>query len=213
MEYPAPTTTSITPGTGRNDKIVSITNLEGTNFRDGATAKLTRASRSDMGVTGVVVESSAKITCDLNLNGAMTGSWSLTVTNDDAKYGVCSNCFTVEADYMTITAPAGPSTRTFQPVSGNEYTTDDIYTAVTCSANVNYNVKINCDNDANKTSAVMWEWNSSSCVPSGKRLAAAMSIKAPGGTYQAIKATATNIRVASPLQTTTTPPHRGFERQ
>lgn len=193
VEYPAPTVTGITPGSGINNASVSITDLAGTNFRNGATVKLTKTGQSDIDGGSVNVVSAVKITCVFPVTSAQAGLWNVVVTNDDTKSGTLTNSFEIEDVYITIAAPANPSKRTFLVGSDNEYTADEDYTAVTCSANVNYDVKINCDTDANKTAAFVWEWNGTSYVPSGRKLAAAMSMKAPGGTYTAITASPTSI--------------------
>lgn len=189
-----PTMTGIAPLSAYNNAPVTITDLAGTNFASGATAKLTRSGYPDIDGTSVVVVSSTKITCLFPIAYKAAGLWNVVVTNVDEQSGTFENGFeVVQQDYMSIVAPSDLGSLLFHPGSDNEYTADDAHTRVTCSANVDYDVKVNGDTDANKTSAFMWEWNGTSYVPSGRRLSAAMSMKAPGGTYTAITASPTAI--------------------
>jgi len=109
-EYPAPTVTGIIPSSAINDGTVSVTNLKGTNFRNGATVKLEGPSGAgDTGAgtinaTNVNVVYAAKITCKFNLNGAAAGSYKVKVTNTDGKSGSKTGAFTVnEAEVTTPT--------------------------------------------------------------------------------------------------------------
>jgi len=106
-EYPTPTVTSITPSSGTNDDVVNITNLKGSNFRNGATVKLIGPSGSGetgagtINATNVNVVSSTKITCKFDLTGAAAGSYKVTVTNDDGKSGSKAGIFTVDESEVT----------------------------------------------------------------------------------------------------------------
>jgi len=97
----APTVTSITPGSADNDGTVPITNLAGTNFRNGATVQLIGPSGSGVNgagtinATNVKVVSSTKITCDFGVDGAAAGSYTVKVANDDGKSGSKAGAFTV----------------------------------------------------------------------------------------------------------------------
>ncbi len=95
---PPPTVTSITPNSGANTGTVSITNLAGTNFVSGATAKLAKAGETDITATSVTVVSSTQITCTFDLTGAAAGTWNVTVTNSDTQSGTLTNGFTVTGD-------------------------------------------------------------------------------------------------------------------
>lgn len=94
---PAPTITTITPASGVNTGTVSITNLAGENFVDGATVKLTKTGETDIDATSVVFVSSTKVTCDFDIDGAATNGWDVTVTNPDGQLGTLSAGFTVES--------------------------------------------------------------------------------------------------------------------
>jgi len=95
---PPPTVTSITPNSGANDGTVSITDLAGTNFVSGATAKLAKSGETDIAGTSVTVVSATQITCTFDLTGAAAGTWDVTVTNPDAQSGTLTNGFTVTGD-------------------------------------------------------------------------------------------------------------------
>ncbi|MBU1943715.1 MAG: right-handed parallel beta-helix repeat-containing protein [Actinobacteria bacterium] len=107
VEYAAPTVTGIIPSSGTNDGTINITNLKGTNFRNGATVKLIGPSGSgDTGAgtinaTNVNVVSSTKITCKFNLNGATAGKYNVKVENTDGKSGTKANAFTVNSASST----------------------------------------------------------------------------------------------------------------
>ncbi|RJX19163.1 MAG: hypothetical protein C4575_09165, partial [Desulforudis sp.] len=90
-----PVVTSITPDTGSNDQVVSITDLAGKDFREGAVVKLTMSEQADIVAANVVVVSSYQITCDFDLTGAWAGYWDVHVENDDGKGGILAGGFTV----------------------------------------------------------------------------------------------------------------------
>jgi PKD repeat protein len=94
--YPtAPNITGITPNTGSNDGSVSIANLAGTGFEDGATVVLMKSGKPNIPATNVVVTAPDKITCDFDLTGAETGAWDVKVTNDDGQNGTFAGGFTI----------------------------------------------------------------------------------------------------------------------
>ncbi|MDI9634062.1 MAG: PKD domain-containing protein [Methanolinea sp.] len=96
VRYPAPAVTGIEPNKGNNNQVVAITNLSGSNFRSGATARLVRAGHSDIVAAGVNVVNSGKITCSFNLTGREVGNWDVVVTNTDGQSGTLANGFTIE---------------------------------------------------------------------------------------------------------------------
>lgn len=91
----APLVTGITPSTGQNTGTIEITNLAGANFSTGATVKLSKSNQTDIVATNVVVVNSVKITCSLDLTGAASGLWDVTVTNADGRSGTLPSAFTV----------------------------------------------------------------------------------------------------------------------
>ncbi len=74
---------------------VHLADLHGSGFLPGATVRLTRAGSTEINATGVVVMSDTQIACDLNLSGAATGAWNVTVTNPDGGSGYLANAFFV----------------------------------------------------------------------------------------------------------------------
>ncbi len=103
-EEPTPTVTGITPGSGANTGTVSITNLAGTNFQNGATVRLIRAGESEILGSGVSVVSSTKITCTFDLTGKTAGTWDVVVTNPDGRSGTLPDGFTVTTSGLSITS-------------------------------------------------------------------------------------------------------------
>ncbi len=104
IAYPAPTVTGITPSMGTNNGSMAITNLAGTNFRTGATVKLTMAGQPDITATSVSVVSSTKIICAVDLTGnAAVGAWNVVATNDDAQSGTLTGGFTIAYPAPTVT--------------------------------------------------------------------------------------------------------------
>ena len=94
---PAPTFTGIVPNSGPNNGLVSITDLSGTGFIDGATVKLTQAGEPEIVATDVSVVSSTQIACTLDLTGAATGSWNVVVANPGGQPVTLADGFTVTA--------------------------------------------------------------------------------------------------------------------
>ena len=96
ISYPAaPSVTGIDPDSGVNTGPVTITNLSGTGFKDGATVTLLKSGETNISGTGVVVAAPDRITCNFDLTGAKTGAWDVLVTNDDGQQGTLAGGFTV----------------------------------------------------------------------------------------------------------------------
>lgn len=92
-----PTVTSITPSSGLNTETVSITDLKGTGFGNGATVKLQKSGETAIAGTDVTVVGPTQITCQFDLNGATVGLWDVTVTNPDTQSGTLAEGFDVQA--------------------------------------------------------------------------------------------------------------------
>ncbi|MDY6793820.1 MAG: DUF5719 family protein [Actinomycetota bacterium] len=90
-----PTVTSITPNTGRNDQVVQVTDLAGSNFQTGAAVHLEREGQPNIYASGVNVVSAARITCTLDLSKAQAGGWDVVVTNTGSKQGRLARGFTI----------------------------------------------------------------------------------------------------------------------
>jgi hypothetical protein len=94
---PPPTVTGITPDRGEIGEEVHITNLAGSNFQAGATAKLSRMGQSDINAINLVLVNDTQIVCDFNLSGTLaTGPWNVVVINPDNQSGTLTNGFTVD---------------------------------------------------------------------------------------------------------------------
>lgn len=138
---PDPTVSSITPNTGENTGSVSITDLAGTNFVNGATSvKLAKGGESDINGTSVVVVSTIKITCDFDLTGAATGDWDVVVTVTGAETPA-----TLAAGF-TVTSPTPdisntPTSFGFGTVAESS-TTETVLTHFTVTNNSGYAVNI-----------------------------------------------------------------------
>lgn len=93
--FPAPTVTGITPGHIRRGRTVSVTNLSGTGFRNGAAVSLRRSGTAIEGYD-VVRVSSSQITCRFDIPAdAETGLWNVRVTNRDTRWGSLAGGFEV----------------------------------------------------------------------------------------------------------------------
>jgi uncharacterized repeat protein (TIGR01451 family) len=125
---PAPTVTNITPSSGENTGSVSITNLAGSDFQDGAAVKLTKAGQSDINATGVSVASDSQITCNFDLTGAAAGLWNVVVANPDGQSGTLTNGF-------TVTAPPAPDVSISKQVVGSDFAPGDSITFILTIAN------------------------------------------------------------------------------
>jgi hypothetical protein len=96
VNNPAPAVTSIDPDSGDFTGHIDITNLAGTDFRPGATVKLSKIGEAAIiPGTNLVVVSGTKITCTFDLTGKNLGQWDVVVTNDDTQTGTLSSGFTV----------------------------------------------------------------------------------------------------------------------
>jgi len=95
ITYPnAPTVTAVEPSKAENSGIVTITNLSGTGFEQGAMVNFSKGLAT-IAAENVVVNSPVNITCTVNLTGAEIGQWNITVTNDDGQSGTLDNAFEV----------------------------------------------------------------------------------------------------------------------
>jgi|GEM_PF-3314599 len=90
-----PFISSITPDSGKEPAVLSITDLRGGRFMPGASVRLTKTGEADIIATDVNVMSDTQIECTIDITGARFGRWNVMVTNPDGQSGVLSNCFTV----------------------------------------------------------------------------------------------------------------------
>ncbi len=95
---------SLTPGSGYNTGLVTITDLRGAGFVAGSTVALTRAGETAIAATGVSVVSSAQIACVFNLSGKATGYWNIVVTTGSLSQTLAS-AFEIRLMEITSVAP------------------------------------------------------------------------------------------------------------
>ena len=100
--YPAPTVLSITPDGGINNRDVTVTNLEGANFRTGASVQLVKTGMEPIAAANVVVDSPTRIECVFNLREKAPGQRDVVVTNTDTKAGSLPNGFTVLPAWVPV---------------------------------------------------------------------------------------------------------------
>ncbi len=117
ISYPAPTISSITPGTADNRGEVQITNLSGNYFRPGAGVTLSLVGQDNIIGYDVSVISSAKITCKFDLTNKQTGAWDVKVRNDDGQEGTLVSGFKIETPNIVVKDVVSTS-NPFDPAKG-----------------------------------------------------------------------------------------------
>jgi hypothetical protein len=103
----APSISGISPTTGGSNTTVSAT-ISGTNFQNGATARLMRAGSTAIYATGLSVSSATEIDCIFILSKAEKGSYNLIVTNPDGQSDTKVGAFIV-GDSPPIISSVSPS--------------------------------------------------------------------------------------------------------
>ncbi len=94
VDFRPPVVNGITPSAGLNGGVVSISEIAGEHFRDGATVELRREG-VEIDATGVTVVSPEKLTCSFDLTGAEPGAWDVWVINPDTEGASLAGGFTV----------------------------------------------------------------------------------------------------------------------
>ncbi|MDD1708594.1 MAG: hypothetical protein LUQ33_05435, partial [Methanoregulaceae archaeon] len=111
ITYPPPSISSISPSSGKNNEVIGITNLAGSNFMTGATVQLVKENETNITtINGPIIEP-AKILCFFDLNGKSVGPWDVVVTNTDGQYAVYPDGF-------TVFYPQGPTISGILPAEG-----------------------------------------------------------------------------------------------
>ncbi|MCX6699122.1 MAG: PKD domain-containing protein, partial [Methanomicrobiales archaeon] len=111
VNAPGPTITCpVTPSSGKNNEVVGISNIAGSNFQPGASVVFWKDALPQRGATSVSV-TSTKITCFIDLKGAQVGPWNVTVRNPDGQNATCTNGF-------YVFYPQAPHIIGIQPNSG-----------------------------------------------------------------------------------------------
>ena len=91
----------IIPDSGKEGLVITINDLHGELFMAGATVKLIRSGYSDIIASSVILISQQQLTCQLDLNGAAEGKWSVVVTNSDGYTAILQDGFTVSLHTVT----------------------------------------------------------------------------------------------------------------
>jgi flagellin-like protein len=95
---PSPLISAITPSSGTIGSIVSITNLQGSNFQSGTRIFLNSTSgAANISVLGVTFVGSTQLTGVADLTGAPAGQRTVVVINPDGQSGTLPNGFTISA--------------------------------------------------------------------------------------------------------------------
>lgn len=105
-----PEVTSVDPGEGYQGSSVNL-EITGTDFAAGDTVELRKLGETTIHATDVVVESSVKITCTVDLSGAALGDWDVVVINSELREG------TLAAGFEVLAVP-DPTILTVNPTSG-----------------------------------------------------------------------------------------------
>jgi hypothetical protein len=87
-----PTISSISPQSSWNIGQLIIT-INGTNFLEGAQARLVMDGQSDIVATAVSVDSSIQISATFDISGAPVGKWDVVVENPDGSQAVLEDAF------------------------------------------------------------------------------------------------------------------------
>jgi hypothetical protein len=123
--------TGISPSSGYNAGLVSITNLAGTGFQSIPTVKLvSNDGTTEIPATGVTRVSSTKLTCTINLEGQPTGLYTVQVTNPGGESATFSG-FTILPPVPTISSLSPSSVGVGGPefelrVSGTNFTQNSL---------------------------------------------------------------------------------------
>jgi PKD repeat protein len=167
ITYPAPTLSEVIPDSGLNSGPITITNLSGTGFLDGATVTLFRGGEPDIDANPVNIENPERISCTVDLTGAEPGLWSIRVTNPDAQAAELPDAFTIVYPPPAVggIAPTSGTVGEIVPanVSGNYFLPGvAVNLTKTGEANVSAAVfgttptKITCEIDLTGVKAGLW---------------------------------------------------------
>ncbi|MCB4756414.1 MAG: S8 family serine peptidase [Elusimicrobia bacterium] len=96
--------TSVSPAAGIRDSPATLT-LNGVSFMDPMRVQLTRTGENPVTATGVTWASRTSLSCTMDLTGAATGLWNVTVSTDQTSQSL-ANAFTVESIVLTSMAPS-----------------------------------------------------------------------------------------------------------
>ncbi|MFA6363622.1 PKD domain-containing protein [Methanoregula sp.] len=186
----APTVTGITPSSGLNNGIVSITNLAGTGFYGTPTVYLVKTSQSSIIATDVRVVDSTKITCSFNLAGKPAGLWDVTVVNPDGQQGSLVEGFMISATPPTPTPTEG-SDDTVPVQSGQSGSGTAIANGAPAAQTVSYSFGIPSSTDPVSIQSVSFVPNrsisQSQCVVQQQEPSSAIGLTGRPAAYEKIE--------------------------
>jgi|GEM_PF-1687601 len=84
---------------------VDITDLEGANFWEGITVKLSKTGQSDIIASNVTVLADYMLICTFDLTGAVAGAYDVVVINPDGQSATLPQSFTFSQDDWVAAAP------------------------------------------------------------------------------------------------------------
>ena len=106
-----PRVSDIEPDTGKTGTTVTITELDGQYFRDGANVSLKKSGADTIAATEIDVVTSVLIKCKFVIpSGAATGYYSVVVTNTDGQYYEFQNAFNILQGDTTATTTTTSAT-------------------------------------------------------------------------------------------------------
>lgn len=121
----APRVTEFSPLSAPNDEVV-VLDIEGRDFLDGATVRLTLAGESDRNASTTQFVDSAQLVADVDLTGAVLGDWELVVQNPDGQVDVADSLLSViepSTTYLHLwAAQAGGSAPPVVPGAASPWT-------------------------------------------------------------------------------------------
>jgi len=130
-----PSIKNIVPDEGTAGNVISITELTGTNFQNGATVTLMKSDNPNITASNVNVQSSILISCTFSPpSDATPGSWDVVVTNPSGQYGIFTNLFSIHGSAnpteTTTTSSGGIGITSIDPpwiATSNQYLSMTVY--------------------------------------------------------------------------------------
>jgi len=110
---PAPVISKIIPDKGDAGTTVTITDLVGDYFKNGANVSLRRSGSADIKATGVRAYTPKSITCSIAIpSDAVAGAWDVVVKNPDGQSATYTNIFSVHRTAIALTTTSATSAGT-----------------------------------------------------------------------------------------------------
>jgi hypothetical protein len=110
---PAPVISKIIPDKGDAGTTVTVTDLVGDHFKNGANVSLRRSGSTDIKATGVRAYTQKSITCSIAIPPeAVAGAWDVVVTNPDGQTATYTNIFSVHRTASALSTTSATSAGT-----------------------------------------------------------------------------------------------------